>query len=441
MRRLAFVAAAFLAAAQAQPPARPFRLEELQTPPGFVVGVFAHLNAAPRLLAFGPNGVLYAAAGEFVLAIPRENQPVRVLSGLNGAHSVAFHDGDLYVAVNDGVLRFRSAVTDDLVIRSPAARVVTLPSGGGHSSRTAFFGPDGRIYATAGSTCNFCVETDRRRAAMMRYEADGSGESVIARGLRNSVSFAWHPVTSELWALDNGGDGLGDDVPPEEINVIREGGDYGWPDCYGQGKGLQWGAEARPGRCASTIAPEFEMQAHSAPLGISFYVGDQFPAAFLNDALVGFHGSWNRSVPTGYKIVRVHASSGRATGVEDFLWGFLDSRAQTHSGRPVHAIPGPDGAVYVSDDYNANIYRVSYVGPRINPGGIVRYPDNIYVLYGENLVNDPNRFAISANGVPASTFYTSPNQINFILPDGLSGDITIAVQNEKATDQQLIHLE
>lgn len=232
--RCLLLATTFLAAAQAQPPARPFRLEELKTPPGFVVSVFARLSAAPRLMTVGPNGVLYAAAGSSVFAIPAGNQPVRVLSGMNGAHSVTFQGEDLYVAVHDGVLRFRGAITNDLMVRSSAERIITLPAGGGHSSRTAFFGPDGRLYATAGSTCNFCVETDSRRAAMMRYEADGSGETVIARGLRNSVSFAWHPVTSELWALDNGGDGLGDDVPPEEINVIRAGGDYGWPDCYGK---------------------------------------------------------------------------------------------------------------------------------------------------------------------------------------------------------------
>lgn len=183
------------------------------------------------------------------------------------------------------------------------------------------------------------------------------------------------------------------------------------------------------------------MQVHSAPLGISFYVGDQFPASFVNTALVGFHGSWNRSVPTGYKIVRVRASSGRAAGIEDFLWGFLDAKAQTHSGRPVHAITGPDGAVYVSDDYNANIYRVSYTGPRINPGGIVSYGDRIYVLYGENLAGDPNQFTISANGIPASTFYTGPNQINFILPDGLTGDVVVSVRNEKASDQQVLRTE
>jgi glucose/arabinose dehydrogenase len=366
MRRLLLLT---LAAAPvfAQPPvgARPFRLEELKTPPGFEVTVFAKLDVAPRLMTFGPNGVLYAAARDagLVVAVPAGRQPVTVLQGLTGPHSVSFRGNDLYVAVDDGVLRFANAVTDGLVIRSPAERLLTLPAGGQHSSRTAAIGPDDRLYVTAGSTCNFCVETDPRRAAMMRYDADGASEVVLARGLRNSVDFAWHPVTGELWALENGGDGLGDDDPPEEINVIQPGGDYGWPDCIADRRALDWGEDARPGRCPVTQAPEQQMQAHSAPLGITFYTGTQFPEEYWNDAFVAFHGSWNREEPTGYKVVRVKAQSGRAAGVEDFLWGFLDPESRTASGRPVDVVVGPDGALYVSDDHTGNIYRVSYVGP------------------------------------------------------------------------------
>src|SRR5262249_26819175 len=162
--------------------------------------------------------------------------------------------------------RFQSAVTADLVVRSQPQKLLSLPSNGGHVTRTMAFGPDGRMYVTAGSTCNFFVETDSRRAAMMRFAADWTGQAIFARGLRNSVGFAWHPVTGELWANDNGGDGLGDDVPPEEINIVKQGGDYGWPDCYSQQRPVNWGGGAQPGRCGATIGPEVEMQAHSAPL-------------------------------------------------------------------------------------------------------------------------------------------------------------------------------
>src|SRR5438105_13422698 len=130
------------------------------------------------------------------------------------------------------------------------------------------------------------------------------------------------------------------------------------------------------------------MQAHSAPLGISFYNGSMFPASYQNDALVAFHGSWNRNEPTGYKVVRVHACSGHATGVEDFLWGFLDINSRTASGRPVHALSGPDGAVYVSDDQTGNIYRLAYTGPRINPGGVVQRAPGVFEMYGSNLAGD-----------------------------------------------------
>ena len=354
-----------MAAAWAQPPVtgRPFRLEELHTPPGFVVTVFANLNVAPRLITFAPNGVLYAAARDAgqVIAVREGQAPVVVLRDLKGPHSLAFRGNDLYVAVNDGVLRFRDAVTDGLAIRGAGERLVSLPEGGQHSTRTARIGPDDQLYVTAGSTCNFCVEADGRRAAMMRYDVDGGNETVLARGLRNSVDFAWHPATGELWALDNGGDGLGEDEPPEEIDVIQPDGDYGWPDCAGDRHGVDWGTGARPARCPATRAPEKEMQAHSAPLGIAFYTGTQFPDEYWNDALVAFHGSWNREDPSGYKVVRVRAASGRAAGVEDFLWGFLDRDSRTTSGRPVGVAVGPDGAVYISDDFTGNIYRVSYL--------------------------------------------------------------------------------
>jgi glucose/arabinose dehydrogenase len=436
-KRIALLAVC-IAGCWAQPPVnpRPFRLNELHTPAGFEINIFAALYGAPRLMTFGPNGVLYVALRDAgtIAAVPSRNQIVAVLQGLNGPHSVAFRGSDLYVAVNDGVLRFHNAVTPDLIVNSASERLVTLPGGGQHTSRTAAIGPDDQLYVTVGSTCNFCREDDPQRAVMLRYDLEGANSAIIARGMRNSVDFAWHPLTGELWALDNGGDGLGDDEPPEEINVIEPGGDYGWPDCVGAQRAIDWGDGLHPEYCANTRAPEQEMQAHSAPLGIAFYTGAQFPASYLNDAFVAFHGSWNREEPTGYKVVRVHAASGRATGVEDFLWGFLDLGSRTDSGRPVDPVMGPDGALYVSDDSTGNIYRIAYTGPRISPGGIADRGDGVFDLYGSNLVNDPAALAVFANTVPCEVVSADADHIVFRLPDEVTGNITIIVRNEKAQD-------
>ena len=441
MRVFLGIAAAVCCLAQPSVNSRPFRIEELRTQAGFEVAVYAQTRAGIRLMTFGPHGVLYAAGSDSIFAIPEQNKVVRALSGLAGAHSVVFKDRDLYVGAGDGVYRIRDAVTDDLIIRNRPEKIINLPSGGGHSTRTMAFGPDGAIYVTAGSTCNFCIESDSRRAAMMRFEADGSGQTIYARGLRNSVGFAWHPATGELWANDNGGDGLGDDVPPEEMNIIRANGDYGWPDCYSRRRPVNWGPQARTDRCGETVAPEVEIQAHSAPLGLSFYTGSQLPASWVGDALVGLHGSWNRNDPSGYKVVRVRASSGRNEGVEDFLWGFFDASTRTRSGRPVHAITGPDGAVYVSDDTTGNVYRVSYVGPRINRGGIVQRATGIYEMYGAGFAADPAQLSITANDAPVQILYAGRNQVNFALPDGMTGDVVIAVRNERAVDRVTLHVE
>jgi glucose/arabinose dehydrogenase len=290
----------------AQPPVNPreFQLGELHTLPGFEVSVYAQVPSGPRLMTVGPNGILYVAARNAgaIYAIAAQNHAVQVLAVLPGPHSLAFLNDTLYVAADDGIYRVDNAVTGDLVIRSQPVKIAELPVGGQHVTRTVVIGPDGKLYATAGSTCNFCVETDPRRAATLRFNIDGSGQEIFSRGQRNSVGLAWHPVTGDLWATDNGGDGLGDDVPPDEINILRLGSDYGWPDCYGNRQSINWGNGANPSRCANTVAPELGLQAHSAPLGISFYTGAQFPASYLNDAFVAFHGSWNRNVPTGYKL-------------------------------------------------------------------------------------------------------------------------------------------
>lgn len=421
---------------------RQFRIEDLKTLPGYEVSVYATVGG-PRHMAFGPNGVLYVAArnGGNIVAIPQQGQTVVAVRGLNGPHTIEFRENELWVAVNDGVVRFREATPTDYVIRSQPTRVVTVPSGGQHFSRTLGFDTAGKLYVSIGSTCNFCIESDRRRAAIVQYNADGTGERLFATGLRNTVGFTFHPDTGKMWGVDHGGDGLGDDEPPEEINLIEDGKDYGWPDCIGQQRPVRWGSQASTDRCGATEPPRFEMQGHSAPLGISFYNGDQFPASLRKDALVAFHGSWNRSQPTGYKVVRIRMADGVPVAQEDFLWGFLDPATRSRSGRPVQAIPGPDGAVYVSDDGNGNIYRIAYHGPRINDGGIGKVVDNIYAMYGQRLSPDGASVRVFANGLACEILYAGEQQINFALPTALTGEVTIRIESDRAADEQKISVD
>jgi len=223
-------------------------------------------------------------------------------------------------------------------------------------------GTDEHLYVSVGSTCNACLEEDWRRASVLRLPLSGGTASLFARGLRNSVGLAFHPQTGELWGSDNGRDLLGDDLPPEEVNRIVAGGDYGWPYCYGERiPDPDFGTSER---CRQTIPPQVEMQAHSAPLGIAFVEGLAFPESYRRMLLVAFHGSWNRSVPTGYKLVGIPFRAGRPVGAAvDLVGGWL--RAGIAWGRPVAPAVGADGALYLSDDRAGAIYRIRYSLPDV----------------------------------------------------------------------------
>jgi glucose/arabinose dehydrogenase len=212
------------------------------------------------------------------------------------------------------------------------------------------------LYLSVGSSCNVCEEKDPRRAAIWRYNADGSGGEPFAIGLRNAVGIAFHPDSGELWVTNNGRDGMGDDVPPETINQPKLGDDFGWPRCHaGEVIDPQFGSE---GACEGVAQPAILMQAHSAPLGLTFASGDQL-APFSGDMLVAFHGSWNRSEPTGYKIVRIPFESGSATGeVFDIVTGWLLPGGDRW-GRPVDVIVAHDGSLMISDDEAGRIFRLS----------------------------------------------------------------------------------
>jgi glucose/arabinose dehydrogenase len=346
--------------------ATPLNLKSLKLPPGFAITLFAKTES-PRMMAFSPGDVLLVtseSAGT-VTALPdpqhagHASSKITVLKDLNGPHGIAFRNGHLYVAEITRLVRYD---WDEAHLRATNAAVIAnLPdSGGRHMTRTILFA-NGKLYVSAGSSCNVCLEKDPRRAAVSEMNEDGSDAHVFARGLRNAVGLAFNERTGTIWTTDNGRDWLGDDLPPDEIDDLGNSGDFGWPYCYGN-RVPDTSFSRTASYCRTTVPPRVELQAHSAPLGLVFYAGEMFPAEYQGNLFVALHGSWNRSVPTGYKVIRVKLDGrGELKGVEDFITGWLpqgETRKGKWMGRPVGLAVGVDGSLYISDDGSGSVYRV-----------------------------------------------------------------------------------
>jgi glucose/arabinose dehydrogenase len=343
-------------------------LRRLQAPPGFRVTRYAAELPGARFLRFTPTGDLLVSlpySGRIVLLERDANGDGQadgardLLQGLNRPHGMDLHQGWLYVGETDAVARVRFDPASRAT-QGPIERVVTgLPALGNHWTRTVRFGPDGLLYVSVGSSCNACLEKDPRRAAILRFRPDGSGGEIYASGLRNSVGFDWRPGTDELYATDNGRDFLGDDFPPCELNRIVQGGFYGWPFLNGHNvPDPDFGATPQAAaKRASAIPPVHEFRPHNAPLGMTFLRGESLPPDLRGAALVALHGSWNRTRKDGYKVVSLHWEPDGTIDERDFLTGFLVD--EDVIGRPVDVAQGPDGAIYVSDDYAGSVYRVA----------------------------------------------------------------------------------
>ena len=338
----------------------------IKLPPGFTISVFAEGLNGPRMMALGPDDQVYVAergAGR-IIRLPdadldgKADRVAVLAEGLAAPSSLEFYsDSSLYVGETTRILRF-PPLGDGQVFDPPQVVIDDLPSGG-HNTRTVLFSPDfTNLYVSVGSSCNVCEEIDRRRAAIVRYDPDGGAEQVLADGLRNAVGITFRPGTSQLWATNNGRDFLGDDLPPETVYLVQEGKDYGWPECHsGRIIDPDFGY---PSSCQDVEAPKVEMQAHSAPLGLEFYAGDAFPEQYQGDLFVAFHGSWNRSQPVGYKVVRIPLDGDQVGAVEDFAVGWLEGGSSW--GRPVDVLTTADGSLLVSDDAGGRIYRIYYAG-------------------------------------------------------------------------------
>jgi len=350
-------------------PATDANVQQLKVPAGFTVNKFAEELGKPRILIVSSAGHVYASDREAGLVMMLQDtngdgtaDSKQTVANIKQAHGLAIHSGKMYIAAVNEV--YSADMNMDGTLGEPQLIIADLPDGGQHPNRTIAFGPDEKMYITVGSTCNSCPEPNPMNATILQANADGSDIKVYAKGLRNTIGFGWHPETGEMWGMDHGIDWLGDNEQKEEVNKLTQGANYGWPYIYGEGK---YNPSDRPQGDTTyqeylqkTTLPTQTYQAHSAPMQMAFYTGSQFPAEYQNDAFVAMRGSWNRSEPVGYKVVRLHFENGQPTRFEDFLTGFLVNNNRNHFGRLVGVAVQRDGSLLVSDDTNGVIYRVAH---------------------------------------------------------------------------------
>lgn len=340
-------------------------LSQISLPPGFKIGIYANDVPGARSMALSPNGTLFVGSrGEGkVYAVLDENNNHKagkvftIASGMNSPNGVAFRDGNLYVAEISRVLRY-----DDIESRldnppDPVLVSDNFPGSRHHGWKFIRFGPDGKLYVPVGAPCNVCNPQDERYASITRMNPDGSGFEIFAHGIRNTVGFDWDPTTNELWFTDNGRDMLGDNKPPDELNhAPQRGMHFGFPFCHGGDiPDPEFGSQRN---CDEFAPPAMKLGPHVASLGMRFYTGNMFPQEYHNQIFIAEHGSWNRSVPIGYRITLVRLENNQAVGYETFAEGWLQNGNAW--GRPVDVQVMPDGALLVSDDEAGRIYRILY---------------------------------------------------------------------------------
>ena len=332
----------------------------INVPDGFKIEVLNFSVPGARQMALTANGTLIVGTrrqGD-VYAIPNaltHDAPkvAKIMSGLSMPSGLTVHEGDLYIAALDEVIRIKDIESN---YTFPDSEYITqdLPDERHHGWKYIKFGPDGMLYVPVGAPCNICLSEDERFASILRMDPNTGATEVWAEGVRNTVGFDWHPETSALWFSDNGRDMMGDDIPAEEINISTKAGQhFGYPFVHaGDIEDPEF--SDHKDRPTGQIGPEVKIQAHSAALGMDFYTGSQFPDSYTNAVFIAEHGSWNRTKKVGYQVSVVMPSG----EYKPFATGWLVG--QDNSGRPNDVLMTPDGALLISDDQGGLIYRVTY---------------------------------------------------------------------------------
>lgn len=343
----------------------------LQLPEGFEISIFARDIPNARVMAFDPFGNMWVSQPKegiislLVVTNGKVTARKEMLKNLKNPHGLVFDYQDpyvLYFAEENKISKVRTYSGTEV------EKLADLSGGGRHTTRTIKFGPDGRLYVSIGSSCDVCHEENQQRGKIFSMNKDGSDFKEYAKGLRNAVFFTWSEVDGRMFATDMGRDMLGDDLPPDEINIIEKGQNYGWPVCYGKNihdTDFDKNTYIRNPCMLPFEQPSYiDLPAHVAPLGLAFVPEEGWPEEYWYNLLVAYHGSWNRSAPVGYKVARIKLNAkGEFLGEEDFITGWL-TEDNTALGRPVDIITQVGGVMYISDDKAGVIYKVVYTGKR-----------------------------------------------------------------------------
>lgn len=348
-------------------------LEALTLPEGFHIEVYAKDVPNARQMALGATGIVYVGSrseGKIHAVVDADKDGVAekvvlIAENLTMPSGISYRNGDLFVSEVSKIHKF--ANIDDTYSTSPKSEIVVadLPAEKHHGWKNIDFGPDGWLYVPVGAPCNICETVDdgkfndERFSSILKFNLQTGDQEWVAKGVRNSVGFDWHPETKELWFSDNGRDWMGDDIPPCEINrVAQQGQHFGYP--YFHGGDIPDPDFAGDKKAEDYVYPELNLGAHVAPLGIHFYNADQFPAAYKKRLFVAEHGSWNRSTKSGYRVMMATIEDNNVIDYQPFVDGFLNTQEDSAWGRPVAMLTLPDGSLLISDDFANAIYKVTY---------------------------------------------------------------------------------